>query len=773
MEALHLHGDFETRSLAALDDCGLDVYADHWSTEVTDFGWAIGDDEVQLWRPGDPLPYEVVEHIYNGGLFYAHNAQFEFNIWNRVMVRLHKAPALRIEQMRCTMAMCYAMALPGKLEEAAPALGINERKDAEGHRVMMQMCKPRHIYEVGEKLKKRQKGAVSRYQHLPDGRIAEWWDNPEKHEKRGEYCKQDVRVERAIAKRLLPLSEREQKLWFIDQKINARGVRIDVAAVKGALTVVENEKRRLDAEMTKVTGGMVTACTQTNVLTDFVRFMGAETEGIAKADVALMLEDESLPAVVRKALELRQEAGKSSLAKLDKMLALLGAGDRIRFILAYHAATTGRWGGRGIQPQNFPRPAKWLKNWKTQDAILCKLAEGGDLTAYLDMMYGPAMDVLVNCLRGFLIAGVGCDFVADDFSNIEGRVLAWLAGEEWKLQAFREADAGTGPGIYELTYARSFAVDVSVVDEFMRQIGKVLELACGFGGGVGAFQAMAKVYNVKVKDKDAERFKELWRDSHPAIAGERNERGMREGGYWAALENAAKAAVLNPGTTFAAGPAGRQVKYRVAGSFLWCQLPSKRVLCYPYPKVEPVTTSWGATKDSLTFMTVPGDRPQDKARVLYDPNNRNRWARMSTYGGSLAENVTQAVARDLLSEAIIRIESLLDGSGYPLFDIDTYVRERTHPERQTDAVRAMSAKEYFKYLAAKRMQAERDARGIVHRCEFGTVMHAHDEIVVELPSEAPPDTLQFVEQEMGRLPAWAEGLPVESKGWRGRRYRKD
>jgi DNA polymerase bacteriophage-type len=283
-------------------------------------------------------------------------------------------------------------------------------------------------------------------------------------------------------------------------------------------------------------------------------------------------------------------------------------------------------------------------------------------------------------------------------------VIAWLAGEEWKLQAFREADAGTGPGIYELTYARSFNVPVESVDKDQRQIGKVLELACGFGGGVGAFQAMAKVYGVKVPDKQADAFKNAWRELHAKIKQ-----------FWRDLEEASIRAVLNPGAICKAGAEGRQIAYRVAGSFLWCRLPSGRVICYPYPKVQKVMTSWGEEKDQLTFMTVPGDRPQDKARILYDETNRSRWARMSTYGGSLAENVTQAVARDLLAEAIVRVEE----RGWPV------------------------------------------------------VMHAHDEIVVEVPADAPEDTLRQVEQEMGRLPEWAAGLPVESKGWRGVRYRKD
>lgn len=704
MSDIHLHCDFESRSVLDLKEVGLDNYVDDETTEPTMMGYAFGDDEVRLWLLGEPLPWAIAEHVYAGGLVYAHNASFEIQVWNRICAPRYGWPKLSLDQMRCTMALCYAQGLPGKLEEAAPALGITERKDAEGHRVMMQLARPRHIYAPGEPMKRRVKDAVSRYLALPDGRVAEYWDNPEKWEKCRAYCRQDVVVERELTKRLMPLSAKEQQLWVLDATINARGVRVDVPAIKGALVVVEAEKARLNAEMERVTGGMVSSTTNVNVLTDFVRFMGVETEGVAKADVNLLLEDPKLPASVRAALLLRQEAGKASLAKLDKMLSLKGSGDRIRFGYAYHGANTGRWAARGAQFQNAPRVSKAFKDPKLQDKILRLLAEGNDVSGYLAMMYGPPMDVLVNCLRGFIIPSDGHHFVGVDFSSIEGRVLAWLAGEEWKLEAFRAADAGTGPGIYQLSYARSFGVDVETVDEDQRQIGKVLELACGFGGGVGAFQAMSKIYNVKVSDKVADGFKTAWRAAHPATKK-----------YWYDLENAAITAVLNPGRQFSAGARGREVVYKVAGSFLWAKLPSGRVISYPYPKVMQVTTPWGEMKDALTYMTVPGDRPQDKARILPDPNNRSRWARVHAPPSIYSENNTQAVARDLLAEALVRVEA----RGWP----------------------------------------------VVH--------HAHDETVAEVPANSPPELLQAVVDEIIHVPEWAAKLPIAAKGGRGARYGKD
>lgn len=672
-----LHLDFETRSACDLKSEGLARYAEDPTTGVHCMAFALDDQHVGIFYASD-FPHvhgtEIFEHVRSGGLVYAHNAAFELAIWNQVCVPKYGWPELKPEQCRCTMAMAYAMGLPGSLEAAAPALGVEVRKDTVGKRVMLKWCQPKK-----------------------DGTFWKPADDPQQFEALCDYCRQDVEVERAIHHRMMELSPAEQELWALDYRINQTGILVDLPAIDKAIKLVCLEKARLDKEMLRVTGGVVGSCSEVQLMVKWIRSQGVEIKGVAKSDVIDALAEADVPPAVRQALKIRQEAAKSSTAKLVAMRDRACKDGRVRGIHQYHGAGTGRWAGRGVQTQNLARPRPDMGPDEIEDVI----QHLGD-RPYVDSMYGPVLDALSDCLRGMIVAPDGSRLIVADWSNIEGRVGAWLTGEDWKIKAFHDFDAGKGPDIYKLAYARSFNKPVSEVQKDERTIGKVMELALQYGGGPGAFQSMAKNYGVKVTDGRADELKTLWRKAHPAIVR-----------YWYAVETAAIESLTSAGPV-KVGPAGRQVAFKKSGSFLWCKLPSGRVLCYPYAEIQGVRAPWmdlGEFKDSLTYMTMM-DPNIKSAKTIPDPNASGKWQRVSTYSGKLFENLCQAVARDILAEGMKR----LDSAGYHI------------------------------------------------------TFHVHDEIITEMPEDT--GSLKEVERILCAVPAWAEGLPIAVEGFESKRYRK-
>lgn len=643
--------DFETVSDVDLKKEGLDVYANSPHTDILCMAYKIDNGPTQIWKRGEPFPNELQSPSI---VFSAFNAQFEFAIWNIVGVKKHGFPELPIEKITCTMAMALTQSLPGSLEKVAPALGIEDGKDMAGSRVMMQLSKPRKILEDGTFL---------------------WWnesDVPEKFEALYAYCIQDVNVEYAVKQRLPPLTPKERELWLLDHKINNRGIQIDIKHVKMAIDVVYEDKARLDKEIQEVSNGKIASANATAQIKDYIVEKGIDIEGVTKGDVVDLLADKSIPDDVREILEIRQAGAKSSTAKLRAMLLRAGKDGRARNIHQYHGAGTGRWSGRGIQTQNLPRPT--LKQSQIE-GVIASLHRGPE---FIDMYFGPPTAAISDCLRSFITSAPGKVLLVVDFAAIEARVLAWLAGQESVLEVFR-----THGKIYEAQAADIYKVEFEKVTKDQRQIGKVAILALGYQGGVGAFQSMAANYGVKVSDKRADEIKIAWRNANPKTVQ-----------YWWDLDNAAVQAVLNPGVNFKAGHEGRQVTYRVSGSFLMCRLPSGRILYYPYPKVE--LNKFG--RESVTYM----------AEDAYT----KKWTRQSFYGGLAAENITQAVSRDLLAEALIRLE----------------------------------------------------------RKYYEVVMHCHDEIVCEVDEEF--GTLKNMINIVCELPTWGQGLPLAAEGFKEVRYRK-
>lgn len=939
--------DFETRSGADLKEVGAHLHVTHPWADVWCIGYAFDDEPVDVVRPESSglFLYRVLKE--NRTVFIAHNAQFEWQVWNEILV-LYGFPAMPIERFRCTMAAGYAMALPGSLDDLSAALGIAEGKDQAGGRLAVQMAKPRDIVVV-------------------DGRETPvWWDTPEKRARLEAYCKQDVVVEREVFKRLRPLPEQEQKLWCLDAKINDRGIFVDEPAAKTALAIVQREQVEENAKIWHLTNGEINGPSEVKRMTEWIRARGVDIPSLAKQDVIDTLATAGLPPLVREVIEIRQTFAKTSTAKVEKMLSNRGVDGRLRGLLQYHAANTGRWGGRRIQPHNLPRPV--IEQREIEDILAAMSSMPAEQAReYIRVFHGPPLAKVADCLRGLLCAEPGKVLTAGDFANIEGRVLAWLAGETWKLDAFRAFDAGTGPDLYLVAAARIYHKSVDSLNKKSpeRQIGKVAELAClgaetqvltshgvkaildvttedqvwdgvqwvshqgllaqgvrqvvnvagteltpdhlvltgltwsradliatsesirslaletasvnlplsgfwaahlskfgahvvpqrtasmtgifakgvvrdvtrapkskpgiiesisggmrtwyrvtptgavsltaflpvltaattpaimdtptmggavsacvirggrtdglslptwsrcrdgirqiwswivrtwtvgmnqatcssspealtrvtvekyksfsnpsqslkpvydlanagplnrftiiteqgpllvhncGYQGGVGAFQSMAKNYGLKVSDTEADEIKKAWRFAHPHTKQ-----------YWYDVEAAAVRAIENPGLVFKAGASYAAVRFRVVGSFLWCALPSGRALCYPYPSLHEYESEWGPKKE-----------------IRYKSTGLNyQWGHTSTYGGSLVENITQAVARDVLAEAIVR----LDEAGWPV------------------------------------------------------ICHIHDEIVAETQPGGLSEYLGLMKQ----TPTWAAGLPIAVEGWQGVHYRK-
>jgi DNA polymerase bacteriophage-type len=693
---MKLYIDFETRSTADLRAVGAHKYAQDPTTGVLCIGWAIDDEPVQVTTPTTECAVDLFNAIRAADQIIAHNAAFERVICQYVMTRRYDWPEIRLEKWRCTMAMAYAMGLPGSLDAASAAVGMQVGKDIQGHRLMLAMCKPRAV-------------------HKNEAPGTYWREAPEDFARLYEYCKSDVMVERELEKRLLPLSETEQSLWALDQRINDRGVLIDLDLCKKAQKIVGDAVADLDAEMREVTQGAVGACSNAIQLTAFLRQNGLPVDSVAKDKVDELLTRDNIPAGCYRALELRQQGSLTSVAKFTSFMSSAGDDGRARGLLQYHAASTGRWGGRRVQPQNFKRP-------EDEDSVpdIIDAIGTGDYRV-VEAFYGPVLPAVSDCLRGAIKAAPGHVLCAADLSGIEGRVLAWLAGEQWKLRAYYELDAGRGEDLYKIAYAGAFNMPVSQVSKAQRQVGKPIELALGYEGGPGAFQVMAKSYGVDISESYNELTRRFPQQNEIAVEAW-DSRGKKSGiarcawiaaeivklrwraanpatvAFWAAMKEAAMLAVSRKGAIYTEWIECGPIKFCQSGSFLFMRLPSRRSICLPYPRVEDVKTPWGAMLPALTFMAVD--------------SITNKWVRQTAYGGKLANYATQGTARDVLVAGMIVAENW----GYPI------------------------------------------------------VLTVHDEIVAEVPDYRGP--LGGLIAFMSAPPAWAAGLPISASGFREERYRK-
>ena len=641
MKSLHL--DIETYSEVDLRAAGVYRYAEHPSTEILCFSYAFDDGPVQDWNPGQPVPLDVIEHVRNKGEFRAHNAQFERIVLNGVAGQKIGFPHIAIRQCICTAAKMAASGLPRGLSDAAKQLGAIQKDDA-GRITMLMVTKPRRGKEL---------------RYTPE-------NAPEKFAILYEYCHTDVEAERSIDHLVPDLSKEEQEIYWLDQVINDRGVLVDVDTVTTIRRMVDAYKERLQQEMLSLTG---LKPSQREKVADWVRSKGVELLDLQAATVAAAVK-EDIPADVRRALILYSTYNAKATAKFDSIADAVCADNRLHGMFTYHGAGTGRWTSTIVQLHNLARPVI-----EDPEAAL-DVIQQGDLD-WLRMHY-PKIDplkVISSCVRPVLVAPEGKTLVFPDYSGIEARYCMWLFGEEWKLEVFRKQDAKTGPDSYVSTYAKLFGVEPESVNKFQRQIGKVVDLAMQYEGGVGAFVTMAGTYRLNLNDlkdaafsrlpedvrESAERMwgrygrssglehdiyvtcdglKHMWRQAHPNV---------KQG--WKDVREAAELAVQNPGKVYAV--ADGKIRFKMGEyrghNWLCLRLPSGRILRYFNP-------TWIEGKTVHTDTGFEGEFIEEhfpgELRYWGVDTDTRQYCETSSYGGKWVENATQGGCADILRRAL-------------------------------------------------------------------------------------------------------------------------
>jgi DNA polymerase len=709
------------------------------SAEIMLCAWAIDDGPVQvldLTDPAaDPLDWaDITDALENPAVtVIAHNSHFD-----RTVIRHAWSLDVPPSRWQDTMVQAMAHGLPGGLGDLCDILKIDQdkAKDKDGRALILLFCKPR---PKTSKIRR-----ATRETHP-----AEW-------AKFVSYASLDIAAMRAVHAKLPTWNFKgtELALWHLDQQINDRGVAVDVALASAAITAVGLAQGELAERTSELTYGYVESTTQRDaLLRHMLAAYGVELPDLQMATLERRVNDPDLPAELRELIAIRLQASTTSTSKYKTLVNGTSADGRLRGLLQFCGASrTGRWAGRLWQPQNLPRPTL------NQDEI----DEGIEALKIgcADLITDNVMALTSSAIRGCIVAPPGKKLVVADLSNIEGRDQAWLAGEQWKLDAFRAYDNGTGHDLYALAYAASFGVTPESVmadkkaGGNQRQVGKVQELALGYEGGVGAFVTFADAYELNLEEMadDAigaippsiwgqanimlewhrarkrnppadfgmldktwlvcESFKLSWRSAHPNITA-----------MWRELRDATRLAVRGPGKTVPC----RALRIRRDGSWLRIVLPSGRALCYPSPAVSeggepcPHCNGTGAVlvdklaldcKDCEGTGIVPGKGGQ---LSYFGVNQYSRkWSKLYTYGGKLFENVCQAVARDVMAHNMPAIE----------------------------------------------------ARG------YQIVLSVHDELICEAP-----DSSEFNSEELASMlaqnPPWALDMPLAAAGFEAYRYKKD
>ena len=609
--------DFETRSRVDLGAKGVYNYAQDMSTEVLCMSYAFDDDEVVTWVPGKAIPESIYAHK---GPIYAHNAAFERLIFWYVL----QVP-FKLEQFVCTATQARANCAPGSLEDVGRFASASMKKDHRGAQLIRLLSIPQADGSF------REDAAL----------LAEMI----------QYCEQDVRAMREISKAMRPLSADELLDYHVNERINDRGVLVDVPLAKAAMRYAQAELIEIEERVAELTDGEITSVRSPRMREWVLARVGEQAKKLmlvngkysidktVRANLLAMENPDEIPPAVAEVIQCADDLWASSVAKFSRMADLADDEDcRVRgaFVFAGGAAT-GRASSYGLQVHNFTR-----KCAAEPDAVRQSMVRGHDIVP----KYGRRVtDVLRGMLRPALIPAPGKHFVVADWSAIEGRVNPWLAASsagEAKLDVFRKK---LDP--YKVNAAATYGVAYEDVTGEQRQVGKVQELALGFAGGVGAFAAMGRAYGVHFEEAQARRIVDAWRRANPWSVP-----------FWQSLEEAYTRAMRNKGHEFSAG----RVVYLFDGLHLWYALPSGRVLCYPYARLE---------SDGVTY-----------AKASWKPAaDATEWPRARLWKGLACENITQATANDILRHALRQLDDVV------LHVHDEIVIETDQP---TDLERIMS-----------------------------------------------------------------------------------
>jgi DNA polymerase bacteriophage-type len=601
-----LYIDFETRSAVDIKKVGAWAYARHPSTDIMCMAYAFEDEkEVRLFTLDNIKSGVAMIAVYNG-VIKAHNAHFEYAVWNYILHKKYGWPALwDPKYWSCTLARAAMCNLPISLDAAGAALGVAKPKDLTGRSVMLKLSRP------------------AGYDPLFD---TPYWtteeQDPAAFQKLYEYCKRDVEAEMELDRRLPELPEMERRIWELDLVINRRGVLADTATAKKAMDLAASLTEELNIKLDFLTGGLVEKASRVAAIKRYLESQGVTgVASLDKAAVTALLDRPDVSQKVKDVIKIRQQVGKSSTAKYSAILDVADPEDRrMRGLLQYHAAGTGRWGGRLVQPQNFPKGLGYESDKVVGDILNSASAEGFK-AAYGD----KAMEALSAALRGALVAGEGKTLVVADYSAIEARVLFWLAGEESALAKYR-----MGVNLY-VDMARFLYRNESIKkDSHPREyaLSKAAVLGCGFGMGKDKFRATCVAQGIDIGIEMAEQAVQTYRKLYRNVVE-----------MWYAQEAAARLAVRTPGSVHKCGKVVWGMDKR--REFLVCKLPSGRHLRYYRPSLKTINTVYGE-KEEIHFWCagLNGSLEENK-----------------TYGGSLTENIVQATARDIMANGMLRAEA--------------------------------------------------------------------------------------------------------------------